>query len=171
MQNNVSQLSFTTRFNNRTNVLFNEVGIGLPRNHDTNSEETRGIQCKAIWDTGATASVITDAVISQLGLKPIDRTPVVTTQGTKETDVYLVNIYLPNHVVFEEIRVTHGKLSDPFSVLIGMDIIAVGDFAITHPNGKTKMSFSIPASRDLDFVKESNIARVKGGVRKRRRRR
>ena len=171
MPNNVPQTSFTTQFSNRVNVLFNEVGVGLARQDDDASANPQVMLFNAIWDTGATVSVITDDVISQLKLSPIDRISVANTQGMSESDVYLVNIYLPNQVVFKEMRVTWGKLNHPYSILIGMDIIAVGDFAVTHPKGKTKMSFSLPSSRNLDFVKENKMVRVTGGVRKRRKRR
>lgn len=87
-------------------------------------------------------------------------------KGIHESDVYLVNIYLPNHVVFEQVHVTCGKLNGPFSILIGMDIISTGDFAITHPNGKTKMTFSFPSSRNIDFVKEFKRDSIMGGRRK-----
>ena len=40
-------------------------------------------------------------------------------------------------------------------MLIGMDIINLGDFAITNKNGNTKFTFEIPSSRDIDFVKEN----------------
>ena len=45
---------------------------------------------------------------------------------------------------------------DGFDVLIGMDIITKGDFAITNPDGTTKFSFRIPSQADIDFVRESN---------------
>lgn len=35
-----------------------------------------------------------------------------------------------------------------------MDIINKGDFAITHPDGKTKFTFRYPSQADIDFVKE-----------------
>ena len=40
-------------------------------------------------------------------------------------------------------------------VLIGMDIIGRGDFAVTHPSGYTKFTFSMPSARDIDFFRES----------------
>ena len=43
-------------------------------------------------------------------------------------------------------------------VLIGMDIISRGDFAITHPGGRTKFSFRVPSQADIDFVEEDRVA-------------
>ena len=41
-------------------------------------------------------------------------------------------------------------------MLIGMDIITMGDFAITNFNGKTTFSFVTPAKRTIDYVEELN---------------
>ena len=64
-----------------------------------------------------------------------------------------MNIRLPNGVGFSGIRVTLGELGDA-DMLIGMDIINQGDFAVTNSNGKTKFSFRIPSQADIDFVAE-----------------
>jgi uncharacterized protein YecA (UPF0149 family) len=39
-------------------------------------------------------------------------------------------------------------------VLIGMDIISMGDFTVTASKRKTKFSFQIPSTHDTDYVKE-----------------
>ena len=43
-------------------------------------------------------------------------------------------------------------------MLIGMDIISKGDFAITHPGGHTKFSFRVPSQADIDFAVEDRVA-------------
>ena len=40
-------------------------------------------------------------------------------------------------------------------VLIGMDIICLGDLAITNHDGKTIMTFSIPSHKPLCFVERA----------------
>ena len=116
------------------------------------------IQCDGIWDTGARGSVITKQVIDQLGLQSIDRIPVETANGVRESNVYLVNIHLPSAVGFKALRVTEGDLLGA-DVLIGMDIIGLGDFSITHEAGdRLVMSYRTPPEfdRTIDFVKEIN---------------
>ncbi len=39
-------------------------------------------------------------------------------------------------------------------ILIGMDIIAMGDFAITNGNGRSSWTFRMPSVEEIDFVKE-----------------
>jgi gag-polyprotein putative aspartyl protease len=107
----------------------------------------------AIWDTGATGSVISQKVVDDCGLKPIGMTIVHGVHGSEQAEQYLVNIGLPNGVVFVNLTATKGKLGDAH-VLIGMDIILSGDFVITNKDGKTVMSFRTPSQECVDFVKE-----------------
>ena len=52
-------------------------------------------------------------------------------------------------------RVTKGNMKGA-EILIGMDIINQGDFAVTNLNGITKFSFRVPSTAHLDFVEEHN---------------
>ena len=50
------------------------------------------------------------------------------------------------------------KISEQgIDVLIGMDVISKGDFAISYYNGKTQFSFRIPSQNDVDYKSGSNI--------------
>ncbi|OIQ04327.1 MAG: hypothetical protein AUK58_01000 [Candidatus Moranbacteria bacterium CG2_30_41_165] len=151
--------AFTNDWNGKTSTLISDVGVSLPFNPkiDTPGSHPTVKQYNAIWDTGATGSVVTKDVALALGLKPISKTEVHGVGGTKVENVYLVNIYLPNKVALHHVRVTEcEKLTgDGMGVLIGMDIIGTGDFAVTHVDEKTKMSFRIPSIRSIDFVKEA----------------
>jgi hypothetical protein len=42
-------------------------------------------------------------------------------------------------------------------VLIGMDIIGEGDFAVTHQDGKTTFSFRVPSLKTIDFRKGDRL--------------
>jgi predicted aspartyl protease len=48
----------------------------------------------AIWDTGATNSVITKSLAEKLGLKSVSKTIVRGVHGAREVNVYYVNITL-----------------------------------------------------------------------------
>lgn len=118
------------------------------------------ITVEAIWDTGATGTVITKKVVDALGLKPIGMKRVETANGSTDTNSYLVDLYLPNKVVIQNIEVLECNLSG-MDVLIGMDIIRAGDFAITNCNNRTVMSFRIPSCEEIDYVKRITKAREK----------
>jgi hypothetical protein len=106
---------------------------------------------QAIWDTGASATVITQKVIDQIGLKPMGMEINHTAMGPHKTEAYLVAVFLPNQVCFPSVRVTRGVILGT-DMLIGMDIITNGDFAITNLNGKTVCSFRCPSREKIDFV-------------------
>ncbi len=74
--------------------------------------------------------------------------------GVQLSEVYLINILLPNNVGIGRVRVTKGLLAGNADVLIGMDVITLGDFAVTNQNGRTVFTFCIPSQRCLDFVDE-----------------
>jgi len=101
-------------------------------------------QFTAIWDTGATGSVITQRIVSYLDLKPIGMTKVHHYGGEDTRPVYLVNLVLPNKVGVSQLRVTLGEIIGA-DFLIGMDIISRGDFAVTNANGKTLLVFRMPS--------------------------
>jgi hypothetical protein len=106
---------------------------------------------KAIWDTGATNTVLTQKVIDECALKPIGMTLAHGVQGQHTTEVFLVSVGLLNGVGFSGVRVTKGILAGGVDVLIGMDMITQGDFAITHHNGKTCFTFRCPSMEKIDF--------------------
>jgi predicted aspartyl protease len=146
--------SFTIEYSGLVNMLKSECGICKGYNPRTDTGEHPQVESfLALWDTGATGSVITKNVVDKLGLIPTGFTKVYHANGDCTVNTYLINILLPNKVGFHSLRVTEGVLNGA-DVLIGMDIIARGDFAISNSNGKTKFTFQIPATHDFDFVKE-----------------
>jgi hypothetical protein len=122
------------------------VALGLP----SGAQPYQGI-----WDTGATSSVITAKVIADLSLAPTGRTRVRTVNGDRDSGVFLVDIELPMGVAIQSVQVTEGTVFDA-DVLIGMDIIGMGDFSITNVGGNTTMSFRVPSVREIDYVVEAN---------------
>jgi hypothetical protein len=111
------------------------------------------VEFVAIWDTGATGSVITQPVVDACGLKPTGMALVSGVHGQSTAETFLVNIALQNGVAFQSVQVTKGEL-EGFQVLIGMDIISMGDFAVSNFEGKTAFTFRIPSQATTDFVAE-----------------
>lgn len=118
--------------------------------------QTQGFQGMGIWDTGATGSVITKNVADALGLLPINKKIVHTANGPAEQNVYLVNIGLPNRLMVTDMFVTEAPLHG-CDVLIGMDIISLGDFSITNFNDQTCMSFRVPSKHEIDYVQHPTM--------------
>lgn len=155
---------FTVQYPGRTRVIHSDCSISLPRKKGESFEDFKPIPFKAIWDTGATNSTITKKVVEALGLVPISQTWVQGVHSKVEKNVYAISLVLPNKVVIPFLQVTEcDALSGGFDVLIGMDIIGIGDFAITNLNGQTTFSFGIPSTRRLDFTKSESNNSTTGG--------
>jgi hypothetical protein len=166
------QHAFTTSYDGIARVLFNEVHISLP----ATLEELKG-QGKelnkyvAIWDTGANNSCVTKKIVKDLGLKPTGIVEVRHAKGKSMTNTYLVNIILPSNVMIGQVRVTEVDLVPDMNVaiekqpqvLIGMDIIGIGDFAVTNSDSKTTLSFRTPSVSKIDFISEANDNNIMTG--------
>lgn len=160
-------------------MLYNTVGVSLPVTPDeAKIQQVEPRNYLAIWDTGATHSAITKKVVDDLGLKPTGVRETRHADGKSLNNTYLVNILLPNKVIVGNVRVTEVKLipddntSDDKQpqLLIGMDIIGLGDFAVTNADGKTTFSFRVPSVKEINFIpdaQESNV--MESGNRKARR--
>jgi predicted aspartyl protease len=143
--------SFTVQANGLLPVLRTDVWIASAFDPATTHYPPPLKKYQAIWDTGATGTVITEQVIRECGLKPISMVKAVGVDGEYNTEVYLINIRLPNGVGFASARVTRGKLRG-MDVLIGMDVICHGDFAVTNFDNKTCFSFRCPSLQRIDFT-------------------
>jgi len=67
--------------------------------------------------------------------------------SSSEQPTYLINLILLNRVRIININVTQCDLNSPGNdLLIGMDVISIGDFSISS-HGKTTFCFSIPANK------------------------
>lgn len=131
-------------------VLISDVSI-------LDSVSNKTLSIKAIWDTGATGTVITKSVVNQLGLLPSGKSLVSTANGQVLQNTYIVSVILPHGVREDGVLVTEADaLSGGCDALIGMDIICLGDFSITNFNGNTCMAFRVPSLKEVDYVKTIN---------------
>ena len=123
------------------------------------------IKITALWDTGATNSGIDTKLAKELNLIPTGRCPVYDAHGLSIVDNHLVNIQFNNGMEIEKINATTVNFVDSeVKMLIGMDVIGLGDFFIGKKfiNEKpfTYYSFSVPSiDRDIDFNEELNSKR------------
>jgi len=121
------------------------------------------VKTLALWDTGATKSVITTATVRALGLVPTGTTMVYHAGGSDQRNTYMVNMILPNHVRIPGVLVTEcADLVGNFGAIVGMDIINGSDFSISNVNGITKMTFRIPSIHAVDYVSEARRIRFSG---------
>lgn len=110
----------------------------------------------ALWDTGAWSSVITQKVVTALGLSPIDHVRACGVNGWYDAPVYIVDVTLPNKIKISNLLVSLGTMTAA-DMLIGMDVISMGDFKLIN-DGKTSFSIRTPSEGDAPFVADTQEA-------------
>jgi len=139
--------NFTFEYNEIVRSLHTPVRIESAIN-------TQGeIAIDGLWDTGAGCSLSRPEVASRLNLQRVSETFISTPSGKDiPSKVYIVNISLPNNAKILNLLVVEG-IPNSCDMLIGMDIINHGDFAISNFDSKTTFSFRIPSLMKIDFCK------------------
>lgn len=150
----MKSVPFTTEFDTRTGCIITDckVSEGYDACVTPNLSHPPFKSFKAIWDTGAMHSSVSATVVQALGILPFSYARVLHADGESTQPLHTVNILLPNNMEVKSLLVTEAKMTD-IDVLIGMDVIMLCDFALTSANGKTKFTFQIPSSLDIDFTK------------------
>ena len=84
-------------------------------------------------------------------MQPIKKAVISGIGGDVEADTYRINLYFPKEGAWlKDIEVLACDLEDN-DIIIGMDTITLGDFAITNKNGETWFSFRIPSQEHIEF--------------------
>lgn len=113
--------------------------------------EIKNYKFKALWDTGATKTCIPQLVVTQLGLIPIGEGLISSASQTDKTSKFIIDILLPSSIRIEKIEVYGMINKDIEHLLIGMDIITLGDFLITNNNNQTVLNFGLPSLLETSF--------------------
>lgn len=155
----MNPIAFTADYNKTVREILTEIKISPPIQENISLNDNRLFKTVALWDTGATNCVVTPATARILGLQPISVTRVNHAGGISNANVYLVDIYLPNKVRIQGVRVTEcDEAAGNFGVIIGMDVISLGDFTISNANRRTTLSFRMPSLERIDYVSIHNKA-------------
>lgn len=129
-------------------IGFKEAYLGITdrliNNVIINSDDGRSCNFIAQWDTGATKTCISHRVRNILRLPPIGMTKAQTPSGSMVSTLHKIDIilnreiYIPNLIAMDTDIGRQG-----IDVLIGMDIIGLGEMFITNKNNRTEFSFTI----------------------------
>lgn len=146
--------AFTVKYNGRlVNQLMTQISI---------HSEGKNFVTSALWDTGATGTCISSNVVQQLSLVPTGFTNIKTPSGQAERKTYLIDLTLPNNVRINGVKVIDSEIGDQgLNVLIGMDIICMGDFSVCN-NKETIFTFRTPSVGKTDYVEEINRQKLIG---------
>ena len=106
----------------------------------------------AIWDTGATQTTITEDLAKKLSLYKIREHMVAGVTGSALCNAYLIALALPNGILIPEIEVADCVGNIGCDILIGMDVIGMGDFVVCNVQGNTTFSFRVPSVAVVNFA-------------------
>jgi hypothetical protein len=156
--------AFTVKYNGLADRIITEVSLTPAYDPKAHKQPPYPLfSTQALWDTGATNSMVTAEVAAAMNLVPIGRTRLKHGGGIAETNTYLVNMFLPNYVAVPGIQVAELPIiGEGFGVLVGMDIISKSDLSITNVGGETWMTFRIPSIERIDYVVEASKIKYAG---------
>lgn len=113
------------------------------------------ILVKGLWDTGSSDSVISSDFVKKHNLQPIGTATVGTIGATSKSNIYSIDFLLAQkqHI---SLNVTKSSqlCGSGFDMLIGLDVITLGDFALTTTDDIICFSFRYPSKGLIDFTKE-----------------
>ena len=146
------------QYEKRVNEIYTPVQIASMGASGTGAP----VEIDALWDTGAEVSCIKQSLWDKLKLrqpKHSERTVISGIGGDISANSASVRIWLTSDLLIRLWPVYVVDFPGDAELLIGMDIITLGDFAICNSDGKTSVSFAVPPFPDrVDFAKKAGAA-------------
>lgn len=149
---NTSQFAFTGRFPVFRGRVVSPLYIGSPVEGNP-----RGIKVKAVWDTGASMSLVSKEVADLLKLPVGESSEIRGAFDSKcncPKSVARLMIVLGAQTITHNVQVAERPHCDlDCDVVLGLDFITLGDFALSHDGKQLLMSFTFPPINvPLDFA-------------------
>ena len=143
--------TYTQRHTNNVDCVVTESYVYSPTNLLGKEKVKRVKVTKTLWDTGASATLISKRVVNVLNLKSVGKSGVSGyNNGVDIKDTYLIHLGLPTGDVVTNVVAMEFD-SDDYDVVIGMDVICQGDMALTNKDGNTTFSYRIPSKEEIVF--------------------
>ena len=138
----------TQKYSSKVESILSECFVVKP------IQEGKVEYCEAenvLWDTGATNTIISKSIAEALKLPPIKKAMISGIGGSIEVQTYSINLFFPAEGAWiKELEVLACDLDDN-DMIIGMDTITQGDFAITNKDSQTWFSFRFPSEEHIEF--------------------
>lgn len=106
------------------------------------------IDCVGIIDTGATSSMLSEVVAEELQLYPCGEISVSGVHGADNSNLYFVDIVFGSGYTLSNHRVSGASGNAGFDLLIGMDILSLGELHLVSVHGNSVFRFGIPSLSD-----------------------
>lgn len=164
MPNRAVYRGFTKSYGMPVHKLITPVYV-LPTSLTGEAEPGNPIEVLALWDTGAVKSFIKPGLKDRLKpsvnwMGPPDTFAGIG--GTIKAGFTLVSIFLAQNFELEGCPVYIADFPGTADILIGMDIITLGDFAVCNAEGATSFSFAMPPFPDrINLADKADAANKK----------
>jgi len=166
MKNNVkASVAFTRVYDNIQKKLFIDLNVSSKYSKLSNNGKNK---IKAQWDTGAFMSAISNTLADMMELPIVSMTNIGTAAGIVSANIYIIDLEFPNGDIIPDLHVIGANLVDT-NMLIGMDVISKGDFAISNCNDRTILNFRLPSYSEINFVEMAKNTTQATSVKKTRR--
>lgn len=145
---------YTYPFPGIVNQLVIDCAITLP------NATTGGVvqNIRALWDTGAQLTCISQSLVARLNLQPDGSTNILGANNQPfPANVYSVQLIMGRFVI-PYLRVAELPMQNTgHDVIIGMDVMSQGDLTITNYNGHTVLTFREPSLETVNYVGEIDL--------------
>ena len=95
-----------------------------------------------MWDTGSQYTFLSSRIVEALQLKPVGKAGISGISGNSDADVYNIHVVLPSGDAVINVEAPGSGYSD-YDVIIGMDIIMLGEFHFDRIDDHSVFSFNI----------------------------
>ena len=124
------------------------------------------IELTSLWDTGATITAIKPSLRDKLKLRMVDDKHSLTVGGLGKpvkTNYTMTTLFITPNFVLNYCPTYVLDLSIDVDIVIGMDIINMGDFYIDNTNNETSFSFIVPPiPKKMDLMDIAKRIKEKG---------
>lgn len=122
------------------------------------ADDSDSPELKALWDTGAVPTCISESLARKMGLKPVDSQEAIGANNEPfDAKVYCIKLRMGNFVI-PFIQVLGLPMDGSgHDLIIGMDVISRGDMCLTNFNGHTVLTFRTPSMEKVDYVEEMTM--------------
>lgn len=150
-------LAFTQKLEGaRLPALITEITISQNEKLMIADSKIEHIKTNALWDTGASKTCISNRLVEEMKLPVIGMRKTQCASGVQTVTCHIIDIIMPHKIMLTGVPVLAFAGSIYFDILIGMDLITLGDFAITNAKGNTCFSYRTPPNdTHIDFVEKS----------------
>jgi len=158
--NRVEYRGFIKSYYSSVNKLSTTVKI-LPIGSSDKNIKNSTVTIEALWDTGATLTFIKPRIRDQLKLRMFrtgSSISIAGVGGLVKADFTVLSIFLASNFEIEYCPAYVVDFPVNFDMVIGMDIINMGDFAVCNSENKTSFSFVVPPLPNrINFADKADV--------------